>query len=70
MRRFRSRVVTAIVVGILMLGLLGGVANARELPTVSFPEDPWGIPASLFHEDPWAIPTILFPEDPWRGLGN
>ena len=70
MRRFRSRVVTAILFAILTLGLFGGVANALEIPTVVWPEDPWGIPASLFPEDPWGIPTILLPEDPWRGLGN
>ena len=48
MRRFRSRVVTAILFAILMLGLFGGVANALEIPTVVWPEDPWGIPATLF----------------------
>ena len=42
MRPFRSRVVAAIVLAILMLGLLGSVANAGHIPTSSFPEDPWG----------------------------
>ena len=46
MRRFRSRVVTAILFAILMLGLFGGVANALEIPTVVWPEDPWGILAN------------------------
>ncbi len=41
MRPFRSRVLAAIVLAILMLGLLGSVANAGEIPTNSFPEDPW-----------------------------
>lgn len=41
MRPFRSRVMAAIVLAILMLGLLGSVATAAEIPTSSFPEDPW-----------------------------
>jgi len=40
MRPFRSRVLAAIVLAILMLGLVGSVANAAD-PTSSFPEDPW-----------------------------
>ena len=74
MRRFRSRVVTAIVLAILMLGLLGGVANAREIPTTSFPEDPWdraAVPTMSFPEDPWpglSVPMSSFPEDPWPDL--
>jgi len=49
----------AIVFAILVLGLLGTVANAVDIPTVNaFPEDPWdgaGRPADI-------------PEDPWPGL--
>lgn len=41
MRPFRSRVMAAIVLAILMLGLLGSVANAADIPSDSFPEDPW-----------------------------
>ena len=70
MRPFRLRVVTAIVLATLMLGSLGGVANAGQIPTSSFPEDPWGraaVPTTSFPEDPWGIsvPTGGFPEDPW-----
>jgi hypothetical protein len=71
MRRFRSRVVTAIVFAILMLGLLGSVASAREIPTRSFPGDPSNaisVPTVSFPEDPWGIPASLFPEDPWPDL--
>jgi hypothetical protein len=56
MRPFRLRVATAIVFAILMLGALGSAAKAAEIPTSSFPEDPWpGLcqPASSFPEDPW-----------------
>jgi hypothetical protein len=73
MRPFRLRVVTAIVLAILMLGSLGTVANAGQIPTNSFPEDPWPglrIPTS-FPEDPWPglwLPNTSFPEDPWPGL--
>jgi hypothetical protein len=73
MRPFRLRVVTAIVLAILMLGSLGTVANAGQIPTSSFPEDPWPglrIPTS-FPEDPWPglwLPTTSFPEEPWPGL--
>jgi hypothetical protein len=59
MRPFRSRVATALVFAILVLGLLGTVANAAEIPSTpsSFPEDPW--------------PGLsCFPEDPWPGLSN
>jgi hypothetical protein len=31
----------AIVMAILVLGLLGTVANANEIPNIGFPEDPW-----------------------------
>ena len=41
MRPFRLRVTTAIALAILMLGSLGSVANADEIPSSSFPEDPW-----------------------------
>jgi hypothetical protein len=73
MRPFRLRVVTAIVLAILMLGSFGTVANAGQIPTSSFPEDPWPglrVPTS-FPEDPWPglwLPTTSFPEDPWPGL--
>jgi hypothetical protein len=57
MRPFRSRVMAAIVFAILLVGLLGSVANAAEIR----PEP------NCFPEDPW--PGLLsFPEDPWPGL--
>lgn len=71
MRPFRLRVATAIVLAILMLGSLGSAANAGEIPTSSFPEDPWGRaagPTTSFPEDPWpsfSLPMSSFPEDPW-----
>jgi hypothetical protein len=68
MRPFRSRVVAALVLATLMLGSLGSLANAREIPTTSFPEDPWAVPTMSFPEDPWqclSVPTSGFPEDPW-----
>jgi hypothetical protein len=68
MRPFRSRVVAALVLAILMLGSLGSLANAREIPTTSFPEDPWAVPTSSFPEDSWpsfSLPMSGFPEDPW-----
>jgi hypothetical protein len=74
MRPFRLRVATAIVFAILMLGALGSAAKADEIPTTSFPEDPWGaatVPTSSFPEDPWpglCLPASSFPEDPWPGL--
>jgi len=76
MRRFRLRVVTAIALAILTLSSLGSVANAGEIPTSSFPEDPWGrasVPTTSFPEDPWpglCLPASIFPEDPWPGLTN
>jgi len=76
MRPFRLRVVTAIVLAILMLGSLGSVANAGQIPTSSFPDDPWpglGAQPTAFPEDPWpslSLPTRCFPEDPWPGLSN
>ena len=76
MRPFRLRVVTAIALAILMLGSLGSVANAGQIPTSCFPEDPWGgavVPTTVFPEDPWdgaVVPTTVFPEDPWPGLSN
>lgn len=42
MRPFRSRAMAAIVLAILVLGLLGTVANASTNPS-TFPEDPWGL---------------------------
>ena len=71
MRPFRLRVATAIALAILLLGSLGGVANARGIPTNSFPEDPWptlSLPTGSFPEDPWptlSLPMGGFPEDPW-----
>jgi hypothetical protein len=41
MRPFRSRFMAAIVFAVLILGLLGSVANADEVPATGFPEDPW-----------------------------
>jgi hypothetical protein len=61
MRPFRLRVVTAIVLAILMFGSLGSVANAGQIPTSSFPDDPWpGL----------GLTPTAFPEDPWPGLSN
>ena len=47
----------AIVFAVLMLGMLGSVANAAQRPDRPncFPEDPW---PTLGH-------TQSFPEDPW-----
>ena len=60
MRPFRSRVMAAIVFAIVLLGLLGTVANAAGIPDKNaFPEDPWD-GASVAQPD--------FPEDPWPGL--
>jgi hypothetical protein len=78
MRPFRLRVATAIVLAILMLGSLGSVANAGQIPISSFPDDPWPgswlrLPPSAFPEDPWpslGLPPTSFPEDPWPGLSN
>lgn len=77
MRPFRLRVATAIVLAILMLGSLGSVARADEIPTTSFPDDPWGWAAQtrplVFPDDPWPglwLPQTSFPDDPWPGLGN
>jgi hypothetical protein len=50
----------AIVFAILVLGLLGTVANAAEIPDRNaFPEDPWDGPS---------VAPSDFPEDPWPGL--
>jgi len=74
MRPFRSRALTAIVTAFLFLGLLGSVAMADEIPTTSFPEDPWdkaAVPTMSFPEDPWpglSLPMGSFPEDPWPDL--
>ena len=68
MRPFRSRMVTALVMTVLCLGLLGTVARADEILATSVPADP--APALLnpmpttFPEDPWDRP-LVFPEDPW-----
>jgi hypothetical protein len=76
MRPFPLRVVTAIVLAILMFGSLGSVANAGQIPTSSFPDDPWpglGLTPTAFPEDPWPglwLPQTSFPEDPWPGLSN
>ncbi len=54
MRPFRSRALAAIVLAILVLGMLGSVANAGQIPsTTSFPEDPWRSQTNSFPEDPW-----------------
>jgi len=57
MRPFRLRVMAAFVLAILMLGSLASVVNAAEIPTTSFPENPW--PTNL------SLPMGGFPEDPW-----
>jgi hypothetical protein len=43
MRPFRSRVLSAIVFAILVLGMLGTAANGAGLRGIpnGFPEDPW-----------------------------
>ncbi|MEK6207047.1 MAG: hypothetical protein AABM32_05340 [Chloroflexota bacterium] len=54
MRPFRSRALAAIVFAILVLGMLGTVANAAQIPSRnSFPEDPWAASRNSFPEDPW-----------------
>ena len=66
MRPFRSRVMAAIVFAVLIVGMLGSVANAAAIPSRpnNFPEDPWPTLKDNFPEDPW--PAFLsFPEDPW-----
>ena len=74
MRPFRSRVLAAMVMAVLFLGVVGSVARADEIPTTNFPEDPWDratVPATSFPEDPWPglkLPTTGFPEDPWPDL--
>ncbi|TMD53149.1 MAG: hypothetical protein E6I83_07590 [Chloroflexi bacterium] len=72
MRPFRSRVLTALVMAILSLGLLGTVAFADEIPTQTLVVDPAPtvieVPATVFPEDPWGLPTLGFPEDPWPDL--
>jgi len=74
MRPFRSRVLAAMVMAVLFLGLVGSVARADEIPTTSFPEDPWDratVPTMSFPEDPWpglSVPMSSFPEDPWPDL--
>jgi hypothetical protein len=58
MRPFRSRVMAAIVLAILVLGLLGTAADAA-----GFPARPG------FHENPRGSSGIRhfnFPEDPWE----
>jgi hypothetical protein len=59
MTPFRSRVVAAIVLAILLLGMLGSVADAAGVSYSSFPEDPWPTLGSGHHS---------FPEDPWPGI--
>ena len=59
MRPFRSRALTALVTAFLFFGLLGSVALADDIPTTSFPEDPWpGL----------SLPMTGFPDDPWPDL--
>jgi len=71
MRPFRSRVLAALVVAILSLGILGTVALADD-PTQTLVVDPAPsvieMPATIFPEDPWGLPTLGFPEDPWPNL--
>lgn len=71
MRPFRSRVLTAFVMTILSLGLLGTVAFANDRTTGApvGPSPSWvgGTPPTSFPEDPWD-PTTNFPEDPWPGV--
>jgi hypothetical protein len=60
MRPFRSRVMTALVLTVALLGSLGNVVNAREIPPSGFPEDPWPtscLPMGGFPEDPWPTPN-------------
>ena len=74
MRPFRSRVLAAMVMAVLFLGLVGSVARADEIPTTNLPKDPSGaatVPATSFPEDPWpglSLPMSSFPEDPWPDL--
>jgi hypothetical protein len=70
MRPFRSRLLAALVVAILSLGLFGTVAFADDDPTRGFTLDPAFSITNLgtttaFPEDPWGVPTTGFPEDPW-----
>ena len=60
MRPFRSRIKTALVFAMLLLGLLGSVANAAQPVNTS----------DCFPEDPWPSFVNSFPEDPWPGLSN
>lgn len=55
MRPFRSRALAAIVLAILVLGMLGSVANGAQIPNTTnrFPEDPWPSLTNSFPEDPW-----------------
>ena len=74
MRPFRSRVLAAMVMAVLFLGLVGSVARADEIPTTNFSENPPGVataPTTSFPEDPWPglnAPMNSFPEDPWPDL--
>jgi hypothetical protein len=73
MRPFRSRLLAALVVAILSLGLFGTVAFADDDPTQAPTIDPaFGITnlgtTMAFPEDPWGLPTLGFPEDPWPDL--
>jgi hypothetical protein len=55
MRPFRSRAMAAIVFAVLIVGMLGSVANAASIQSRpnSFPEDPWQAFTNRFPEDPW-----------------
>ncbi|TMC44558.1 MAG: hypothetical protein E6J23_07075 [Chloroflexi bacterium] len=73
MRPFRSRVLAALVMAILSIGLLGNVAFGDDTPTPSAPVEPspsliGGTATQSFPEDPWGLPTTSFPEDPWPGI--
>ena len=66
MRPFRSRAMAAIVFAVLMLGMLGSVANAASIHSMpnNFPEDPWPAFTNKFPGD--LGPGVQsFPEDPW-----
>ncbi len=41
MRPVRKRILAAITLAFLLLGLFGSDADARSFPKMSVPEDPW-----------------------------
>jgi len=73
MRPLRSRMLAALVMAVLCLGLLGTVASADEIPTTDLTVAPTpglfvGTTTTAFPEDPWGLPRLGFPEDPWPDL--